>query len=132
MSTKEELMDNIKELLAGRAAEEILCDQVTTGASNDLEVANNIARSIVLKYGFTREYGFVIDNQYDFISKEKATKIMREILDGCYKEVKGLLRDNIDMLIKISEELEDKEELNEEEIKMIIKEMDEKIIAYNM
>lgn len=123
LDTKTELFNKIRVLLAGRAAEELMLGEITTGAANDLEVANNIARNMVIKYGMSDEFGFVTDIKYDIISKEKATNVIREMLKTCYKEVKFLLKEYRDMLVKISEELEDKEELNEAEIKVFIDEI---------
>ena len=120
LDTKTGLYNQIKELLAGRAAEELILGEITTGAANDLEKANNIARNMVIKYGMSDEFGFVTDSKYDIISKEKATNVIRKMLEDCYKEVKSLLEQNKEMLVKISRELEDKEELNEDEIKIFI------------
>ena len=120
LDTKTGLYNQIKELLAGRAAEELILGEITTGAANDLEKANNIARNMVIKYGMSDEFGFVTDSKYDIISKEKATNVIRKMLEDCYKEVKSLLEQNKEMLVKISRELEDKEELNEDEIKVFI------------
>lgn len=126
LDTKTGLFNQIKQLLAGRAAEELMLGEITTGAANDLEVANNIARNMVVKYGMSDEFGFVIDDGYDVISKEKATTVVRNMLDDCYEDVKELLKENIEMLVRISEELEDKEELNESEIKVFIEEIEKR------
>lgn len=123
LHTKTSLTNEIIELLAGRAAEDVIIGEISTGASNDLETANNIAGNMVMKYGMTDEFGFVINSKYDFISKEKATNIVREILDDCYKEAKCIIKENKEMLLKITEELENKEELNEADIKIFIDEI---------
>ena len=123
LDTKTGLINEIIELLAGRAAEEVILGEIGTGAANDLEVANNIARNMVMRFGMTDEFGLVIDSKYDFISKERATNVIRTILDNCYKEAKCILKENKDMLLKITKELEDKEELNEADIKVFIDEI---------
>lgn len=120
LDTKTELLNKIKGLLAGRAAEELMFGEITTGVANDLEKANSIARNMVIKYGMSDEFGFVTDIRYDIISKEKATNVIRKMLEDCYKEVKSLLEKNKEILVKISQELEDKEELNEDEIKVFV------------
>lgn len=120
LDTKTGLLNKIKQLLAGRAAEELMLGEITTGAANDLEVANNIARNMVMKYGMSDEFGFVVDDE---LSKEKATDVVRGMLDDCYQDVKGLLNEHTEILVKISEELEDKEELSEDEIRVFIEEI---------
>lgn len=133
LDTKTDLLNKIKGLLAGRAAEELMLGEITTGAANDLEKANNIARNMVTKYGMSDEFGFVTDSKYDIISREKATNVIRKMLETCYGEIKSLLKEYKNMLVKISEELEYKEELNEDEIKVFIDEIQghEKLLQLN-
>jgi cell division protease FtsH len=118
LRTKEGFEDEIVGLLGGRAAEEVIFAQVTTGASNDLERATELARSMVTRYGFSeklglRTFGQVQGNPYlgslgetPNYSEEMAQSIDQEIgqiIAGAYERAKGIVqkrRDNLEMLAK--------------------------------
>ena len=107
--TKGRMIDTIKHLLAGRVAEELKLDDISTGASNDLERATQIAREMITKYGFSEKLGLASFSSNDEvflgrdfstrqnISEEVAAEVDREIrqlLDDCYKETKKILKEN--------------------------------------
>ena len=107
--TKGHMINNIKHLLGGRVAEELKLDDISTGASNDLERATEIARQMITKYGFSEKLGPVSFSSNDEvflgrdfstrqnISEEVASEVDREIrkmLEDCYAETRKILQDN--------------------------------------
>jgi len=134
---KKYLVNNIAILLGGRAAEELVLDDFTTGAGNDIERATDLARKMVCEWGMSEEMGplsygkkeeqiflgreFATHKDY---SEETAGKIDREvtlIVSDCYERAKKLLSDNIDILNRLASELLEKEVLNAQEIDDIIR-----------
>jgi len=137
MKTRSEFLDDVCALLGGYVAEEIKFKEISTGASNDLKEATDIARGIVTKYGmskkigpisFDKEEGLVFlgrdistERQY---SEETAAKIDKEvvgILKKCYNDTKRLLKKNIDKLERVTKELIEKETLEKEEFEKLVK-----------
>lgn len=119
--TKEYLKNRIMVLLAGRAAEEIVFgdENITTGASNDLETASNIIWDMANKYGMVKSLGlFSLGNEK---SAPELVNECKNILDDLYKKVKSTLKDNMDKLTILSEELIEKETLHKNEIYEILK-----------
>ncbi len=130
------LIDNITILLGGRAAEELILKDFTTGAGNDIERATEIARKMVCSWGMSEEMGPLTFGKMDeqvFLGREIAThknyseetakKIDREmsrIVTENYERAKKLLSDNIDTLHNLSKELLEKEVLNAEELDEIV------------
>jgi cell division protease FtsH len=133
---KKYLLNNIVILLGGRAAEELVLKDFTTGAGNDIERATNLARKMVCEWGMSEVMGPLTYGKKDeqiFLGREFAThkdyseetaqRIDREITkivsDG-YARAKQLLTDHMDALHKIAEELIEKEVLNAVELEAII------------
>ena len=122
LNTKAELHDMLVGLLAGRAAEEIVFDTVTTGASNDIEKATSIARAMVTQYGMSKKFGLIglqtVESQYldgravmncsDVTAAEVDSEVMR-ILKECYEKALELLSGNRSVMDKIAEYLIEKE-----------------------
>ena len=133
LSTKKELVNNIISVLAGRAAEEVFYgkDNVTTGASNDIEVANDYARSLVTEYGMDEEFGFVTLYKDDLLTEAKATKRVKQILEGCYNTAIDFILMHKDEVEHISELLLANEELDEEEIQSVFDILKTKTILPN-
>ena len=133
LSTKKELVNDIISVLAGRAAEEVFYgkDNVTTGASNDIEVANDYARSLVTEYGMDEEFGFVTPYKDDLITEAKATKRVKQILEGCYNTAIDFILMHKDEVEHISELLLANEELDEEEIQSVFDILQTKTILPN-
>ena len=133
LSTKKELVNNIISVLAGRAAEEVIYgkDNVTTGASNDIEVANDYARSLVTEYGMDEEFGFVTPYKDDLLTEAKATKRVKHILEECYNTAIDFILMHKDEVEHISELLLANEELDEEEIQSVFDILKTKTILPN-
>ncbi len=128
LNNKNELFDQITVFLAGRAAEEIVFDTQTTGASNDIERATDMARKMVTMYGMSDKFGLVglesLESRYldgravANCSEETRTAIDNEIvriMKERYEIAKQLLRDNRDALDEISEFLIEKETITGDE-----------------
>lgn len=123
--SKRELLARIDVCMGGRVAEELLSglDNVSTGASNDLEQATYIARSMVMRYGMGDSAGLMAIDNYDTLSTETKKAIddeVKTLLDNSYKRAKNLLTSNRHVLDTVSAELMKNETLSGEEIKQII------------
>ena len=125
---KGELIAEITTLLGGRAAEEISFDDVTTGASNDIEKATSIARSMVTQYGMSAKFGLMgletIQNRYLDgravlnCGEETESQIdgeVMKILDHCYEEAKKIIREHQEVLKKLADHLIEKETITGKE-----------------
>jgi cell division protease FtsH len=135
LNSQAELHDMIVGLLGGRAAEEIVFDTVTTGASNDIEKATSIARSMVTRYGMSKRFGLMgletVESQYlegrtsmncaDHTAAEVDNEVMG-ILKECYGEALGLLRENREVMDKIADHLIAKETITGKEFMKIYRE----------
>ena len=135
LNSKAELHDMIVGLLGGRAAEEIVFDTVTTGASNDIEKATNIARSMITRYGMSDKFGLMsletVESQYldgrsslncaDRTASEIDTEVMN-MLKECYDEALSMLRENRDVMDKIAAHLIEKETITGKEFMKIYRE----------
>lgn len=135
LNTQAELHDMIVGLLGGRAAEEIVFDTVTTGASNDIEKATSIARSMVTRYGMSKKFGLIgletVESQYldgrsslncaDNTASEIDSEVM-QILKDAYEEALQMLRENRDVLDKIAAHLIEKETITGKEFMKIYRE----------
>ena len=132
--TKEKLLDNIAMLLAGRAAEEIVIKDISTGASNDIQRASKLARKMVTEWGMSEDIGtmYLGASEEVFLgrdyhtqlnySDEVAAKIdeeVKRILDEQYQKALQILKDNrrvMDAMVKL---LYEKETIFEEEIDLL-------------
>ena len=117
--TRDYLESLILVALGGRVAEEIIfgADEITTGASNDLEKVSSIARSMIIDYGMSKEIGTYGINENE-ISKSLQNKIDKEILkivNKSYKHVKNILENNIDNIRNVAKLLIEKETISSEE-----------------
>ncbi len=123
--SKTEMQEKLIMLLGGRAAEKLVLDDISTGASNDIEVATKIARDMVTKYGMSETLGPI-----DFQGKEPyemqmfgeniGDKIGQEVkilIDTAYNDAQILLKQHRDKLDIIAEALLQKEKINEEDFK---------------
>ena len=134
--TKTRMLDEIVSLLGGRAAEEIIFGDITTGASNDIQRATQIARDMVTKYGMSAlgpiKFGDEQEEVFlgrDFnhtrnYSEDIATAIdkhIREIVENGYARAKQLLQENIDVLKSASEALIKKEKITGHEFRKLMK-----------
>jgi len=125
--TKSHLLEKIVVSLGGRAAEELVLGEISTGAYSDLKQANGIARSMITEYGMSDTLGnLVFGNENDEVfigrdfaqtrnySEEVAAQIDREvkhIIDTCYQKIKNILTENINKLHTIANVLMEKEKI---------------------
>ena len=125
--SKTEMQEKLIALLGGRAAERLVLDDISTGASNDIEVATQIARDMVTKYGMSDKLGPI-----DFQGKEpyemqmfgenigdKIGEEVKTLIDTAYNDAITLLKEHRDKLDKIAETLLQKEKINEQEFNQI-------------
>lgn len=138
LNTKKEIHAMLVGCLAGRAAEEIVFDTVTTGAANDIEQATRLARAMVTQYGMSEKFGLMglatQENQYltgrtvmdcgDATAAEVDQEVMR-ILKESYEEAKRLLSENRGVMDKIAEFLIEKETITGKEFMEIFHEYKE-------
>lgn len=136
LNTKKELKAMLVVSLAGRAAEEIVFDTVTTGAANDIEQATRVARAMVTQYGMSDKFGLMgletQENQYltgrtvmncgDATAAEIDTEVMK-MLKEAYAEAKCLLSENRDVMDKIAAFLIEKETITGKEFMKIFREV---------
>ncbi len=138
LMSKDELDAKLVMLLAGRAAEEIVFNSITTGASNDMEKATDTARSMIAQYGMSDKFGlmsleqitdpYLGQNKRLNCSDKTATEIedeVKKLLAARYDDAKKLLNENRDKLDKIAEYLYEKETITGKEF-MDIFHLDEK------
>ena len=133
--SKQEMLENIVSLLGGRAAEDVVLGDVSTGASNDIERATKIANAMVTKYGMSDRVGTMMlgsENQEVFLgrdfgreknySEETAAIIdeeVKKIIDRAYATAKEILNQNRDKLDKIAAILIEREKISGEEFDRI-------------
>ena len=136
LNTKAELQDMLVGLFGGRAAEEVVFGNVTTGASNDIEKATKIARAMVTQYGMSEKFGLIglesVENQYlsgntvlncaDATAASVDEEVMR-ILKESYAEALRLLRENREVMDKLAEFLIEKETITGKEFMHIFREL---------
>ena len=136
LNTEKEIRAMLVGFLGGRAAEEIVFDTVTTGASNDIEKATRIARAMVTQYGMSKKFGLMglesQENQYlngrtvlncsDMTAAEIDKEVMH-ILKVSYEEAKRLLSENREALDKIAAFLIEKETITGKEFMKIFHEV---------
>lgn len=137
MSTKNDLLATITSYMGGRTSEEMFFDDVTTGASNDIERATNIAKDMVTLYGMSdlgpikynsgssenvflgRDY-----NSPNNVSGQVAFEIdqeVRKIVNGCHNDAKRILEEHKEELIRIAEALMEYETITNEQIQRVVK-----------
>jgi cell division protease FtsH len=136
MVKKKEIIDKLSHMLAGRVAEEIRFDDITTGASNDLQRATETARRMITQYGMSENLGpltFGHDPAQPFVgrdygmgqeySDETAEKIdaeIRRVVDEAYDKARDILVEHRDELDKISLLLIDKETIDREQFEALV------------
>lgn len=138
LMSKDELTEQLVVLLAGRASEEVIFNKVTTGASNDIERATELARQMVTMYGMSDKFGMMglesIQNRYldgrpvQTCSSETSAEVDKEVLNiikKCYEHAVKLLKDNMEALCKISSYLIQKETIMGDEFMDILKSVEQ-------
>ena len=138
-ATRSELLDQLKTLLAGRVAEEVVLHEISTGASNDIQRATQLVRSMITEYGMSPELGTIaygegqnhqiflgrdFNNQRNY-SEEVAAAIDKEVrkyIEEAYEACRQIINDNLDKLHAIAEALIEKETLDAKELKELVAE----------
>ena len=124
--SKTEMEEKLIALLGGRAAEQVALNEISTGASNDIEVATQIARDMVIKYGMNKTIGTISlkdengDYQLEMFGLDMGDKIGKEIkqlLDTAYNDAQTILREHYDKLDAIAQRLLETEKINADEFK---------------
>ena len=133
--TKGHMIQEIMVSLGGRIAEEIILDDITTGASQDIKQATAMAKAMVTKYGFSDRLGLINydnDSEEVFIGRDLAQskgyaehtasvidEEVKNIIDTCYKDAKKIIEDHMEQLQKCAQMLIEKEKINQNEFESI-------------
>ena len=133
LMTKEEIENKIATFTGGRAAEEVVFNQITTGASNDIEQATKLARAMITRYGMSDEFDMValetVTNQYlggdaslacSVDTQKEIDRQVTELVKKQHQKAKKLLLDNRDKLDELSNYLYEKETITGEEFMEIL------------
>jgi cell division protease FtsH len=131
--TKEELTNKICTYTGGRAAEELIFHQITTGASNDIEQATKLAKAMITRYGMSDEFGMVamesVTNQYlggdtsmscSLETQTGIDKKVRELVQEQHDRAYAILEENIGKLHELAQHLYENETITGEEFMMIL------------
>ena len=134
-TTKTEMQNELVSLLGGRVAEDLVLGDISTGASNDIERATKLAREMVTTYGMSEKIGTLTygsDSDSVFVardmshtkdySEEVAAEIdeeMRRFVGDAYNKAKGLLKENMDTLLRVSDALLDRETISGKEFETL-------------
>jgi len=134
--TRSELLDRVSMLLAGRVSEQIVLNEISTGAQNDLERATSIVRQMIMEYGMSDALGpITLGKKHDQVflgrdlardrdfSEEIAKAIdheIRRIIESCYQKAQDIIENNRDKLELIAQSLLERETLDAEEIKALM------------
>ncbi len=138
-ASKSEMKEHIVSLLGGRVAEKLVLDDISTGASNDIERATKIAREMVTKYGMSDKLGpicFGGSQEEVFLGKDMTThnrdysestasqidNEIRDIILSAYRTAETILKENIEKLHKVAKMLIDKEKITGDEFEAVFKE----------
>jgi cell division protease FtsH len=137
LMTKDEILAEIVILLAGRSAEEVVFNQVTTGASNDIERATSLARSMISQYGMSDSFDMMalesVQNRYldgrpvttcGDLTIAQLDKEVLEVIKSCHAKALDIIKTNREALDKISDYLITRETITGEEFMKILNEAD--------
>ena len=143
LMSREDIMAEIRTLLAGRSAEEVVCNTATSGAANDIERATELARSMVARFGMCEEFDMMalgtVHNQYldgtysMSCAQETYAAADREtirILRQCHSDAKAILTENRELLDKIAAYLLKKETITGQEMMAILDGKDPEQVEY--
>lgn len=133
---KDYLINNIRILMGGRAAEEIVLDTQTTGTGEDIEKASNLARKMVCDYGMSKDLGpltfgkkeeqiflgreIAQHRDYSGLTAQKIDEEVRDIVTGAYEKTLQLIRDNLEIHDRMAKALLERETLNSDDIDEIM------------
>ncbi len=141
LMSREDILAEIRTLLAGRSSEEVVCNTMTSGAANDIERATELARNLVARFGMTEEFDMMalgtVQNQYldgtysmacaqeTYAAADRATIA---IIRQCHEEAKNILQENRELLDKIAAYLLKKETITGQEMMAIIEGRDPELV----
>ena len=138
LNSKEELISELKTLLAGRAAEEVVFGVQTTGAANDIEKATDLARRMIMQFGMSDRFGLMalVTAQSQYLGGQNAMNCaestaaaadeeVRDLLQKCYEAAKQMLRENRETLDEIALFLLTKETITGDEFMAFLKKPEE-------
>ena len=141
LMSREDILAEIRTLLAGRSSEEVVCNTMTSGAANDIERATELARNLVARFGMTEEFDMMalgtVHNQYldgtysmscaqeTYAAADRATIA---VIRQCHEEAKALLVENRELLDKIAAYLLKKETITGQEMMAIIEGRDPELV----
>ena len=133
LMSREDILAEIRTLLAGRSSEDIVCNTMTSGAANDIERATELARNLVARFGMSEEFDMMalgtvqnqyLDGTYSMSCAQEtyaaADRAIIQIIRQCHEEAKQILRDNRELLDKIAAYLLKKETITGQEMMAII------------
>ena len=133
LMSKEDILTEIRTLLAGRSSEEIVCNTMTSGAANDIERATELARNLVARFGMCDEFDMMalgsvqsqyLDGSYSMTCAQEtyaaADRETIKIIRQCHREAKEILQNNRELLDKIAAYLLQKETITGQEMMAII------------
>ena len=142
LRTKEELMAKISVSMGGRAAEQVVLNTMTNGASQDIQEATNIARNMVAMFGMSEEFGMMalgsvrsqyLDGGYGLDCAQDTAAVMdkavKAILDVCYEDAVNVIRENLEDMHKVVAYLLDKETITGGEMVAIIEGRDPALVG---
>lgn len=132
LKSKNEYLSELRTLLGGRAAEDVVFGDITTGASNDIQRATAIAHAMVTKFGMSEKFGpILLDNtnegdlfmqkHYSETTGKEVDDEVRTLITEAYEETKQILRDNYDKLENITRILLDRETITGKELDILMK-----------
>ncbi len=141
LMSREDILAEIRTLLAGRSSEEVVCNTMTSGAANDIERATELARNLVARFGMTEEFDMMalgtVHNQYldgtysmscaqeTYAAADRATIA---VIRQCHEEAKAILVENRELLDKIAAYLLKKETITGQEMMAIIEGRDPELV----
>ncbi|MGL5126519.1 MAG: ATP-dependent zinc metalloprotease FtsH [Fusobacteriaceae bacterium] len=131
LKSKKEYLSEIRVLLAGRAAEQVVFNDITTGASNDIQRATAIAHAIVTKFGMTDKFGPILldstaegdmfaQKHYSDVTGKEIDDEIRKIISDAYSDVIKMLTDKYELLDHISKTLLIRETITGDELKTLV------------
>jgi cell division protease FtsH len=137
--SKDELLDRLTSTLGGRAAEEVVFNELTTGAYDDLKKSTEIAKRMVVSYGMSSEIGpinlgredgnvflgqdLILNREHSEMMSSLVDKEIKSIIEHCYNRAKSLLTKHRDALQKLAEKLLEVEVIESESLDKLLKDM---------
>ena len=141
--SKEDILAEIRTLLAGRSAEEVVCNTQTSGAANDIERATELAQNLVARFGMSDEFDMMalgsvnsqyLDGSYSMNCAQEtyaaADRVVAQIIRQCHQEARQLLMDNREMLDAVAQYLLKKETITGQEMMAILEGRDPEQAEY--